>query len=113
MTTEQNTAEKPPETKKRAPRKKRRPAGKKQPQYDHVPIIIFLLIIFSFALLCIGLALTPFLAPDAPNAPNAPKAPAAGSLKRNRAAKIQLLTGCRMQKGEFGCMEEHAGAADT
>ncbi|XOF32623.1 MAG: hypothetical protein ACL93V_11370 [Candidatus Electrothrix sp. YB6] len=36
-----------------------------------MPIIFFLLIIFSFALLCIGLALTPFLAPDAPKAPAA------------------------------------------
>ncbi|XOF34429.1 MAG: hypothetical protein ACL93V_03795 [Candidatus Electrothrix sp. YB6] len=89
MTTEQNTAEKP--SQKRSPRKKRRPAGKKQPQYDHVPIIIFLLIIFSFALLCIGLALTPFLAPDAP------KVPAAGSLKRNRAAELQPFAGCRKE----------------
>lgn len=56
---------------------KRRPRQKKPKQqtYDHLPIIIALLLIFSFMLFCIGIGLTNYLSPERAGIPVCDKAP--------------------------------------
>jgi hypothetical protein len=61
----EKASEKPAETAPKKAAKKSTSSRKKNkpPQriYDHVPIIIFLLVIFSFTLLCVGIGLSRYL----------------------------------------------------
>ncbi|WP_339132665.1 MAG: hypothetical protein WGN25_10765 [Candidatus Electrothrix sp. GW3-4] len=56
----QGAAVKPAGAKRRNTRQ-RRP---KQKRYDQIPIIIFLLLIFSFTLFCLGIGMTRYLSPE-------------------------------------------------
>ena len=66
---------------KKAPTKpaaKKRPLRRKkpkQPSYNHIPIIIFLLVIFSFTLFCIGIGLTRYLGPNEAGIPACGRTP--------------------------------------
>jgi hypothetical protein len=63
---------------KKAPRKRssrRKKSPSPQRSYDHIPIIIFLLVIFSFSLLCIGIGLTHYLEPERAGIPACSQAP--------------------------------------
>ncbi|MCI5120631.1 MAG: hypothetical protein D3908_05465 [Candidatus Electrothrix sp. AUS4] len=48
-----------------------------QRAYDHIPIIIFLLVIFSFSLLCIGIGLTHYLDSERAGIPACSRTPCA------------------------------------
>ena len=86
MTTVQEKTSISPEKKEENPVKettkkpsaKKRSARKKKPQqrsYDHLPIIIGLLVIFSFTLFCIGIGLTRYLGSERAGIPACDKAP--------------------------------------
>jgi hypothetical protein len=62
--------------KKRSTRKKK----PKQPTYDHLPIIIFLLVIFSFTLFAIGIGLTRYLSPERAGMPACSELPCSSPL---------------------------------
>ena len=68
-------SEKPPQkpaARKKNTRRKRKP---KQQLYDHVLIIIFLLVMFSCTLFCIGIGLTGYLTPERAGVPACEQVP--------------------------------------
>jgi len=66
------TAPKKAAKKSTSRRKRSRP---QQRTYDHIPIIILLVVIFSFTLLCIGIGLTRFLDAERAGIPACGKVP--------------------------------------
>ncbi|MCI5164375.1 MAG: hypothetical protein D3917_20670 [Candidatus Electrothrix sp. AX5] len=64
----------PKKTVKKSPPRRRK---SKPPQrvYDHIPIIIVLVVIFSFTLLCIGIGITRYLDPKRAGIPACGKIP--------------------------------------
>ncbi|MGB5684533.1 MAG: hypothetical protein WBM35_01885 [Candidatus Electrothrix sp.] len=58
---EEKPAENPPKKPVKKSTSRRRKSKPAQRIYDHIPIIILLVVIFSFTLLCIGIGLTRYL----------------------------------------------------
>jgi hypothetical protein len=54
---------------------RRRQSKPEQRIYDHIPIIILLVVIFSFTLLCIGIGITRYLDPERAGIPACGKVP--------------------------------------
>lgn len=54
---------------------RRRRSKPRQRIYDHIPIIILLVVIFSFTLLCIGIGITRYLDPERAGIPACGKVP--------------------------------------
>ncbi|MCI5208044.1 MAG: PAS domain S-box protein, partial [Candidatus Electrothrix sp. ATG2] len=73
--TEEQTPKKPAATKKRNTRKRKPP----RKRYGPIPIIIFLLVVFSFTLFCIGIGLTGYLNPERAGIPACGKVPCSSS----------------------------------